>query len=136
MTLPSFISPLPGERAVAETHPSYWNYHGAIIVGILLLPVFGVGLAFLAWVRICVQTTCYVATTARVVAKSGWLNTRQTEVRIVDIRGVNVRRSLIQRILGIGDVAIGTAATDRTEIVMHGIVDPEEFVRQVNAQRH
>jgi len=135
MILPKFISPIPGETAVAETHPSHWNYFGTIVVGIILIPLFGVGLVFLIWEYICVRTTCYVATNARVISKTGWLNTQQTEVRIEDIRGVNVNRTFIQRILGIGDVAIGTSATEGTEIVMRGVVAPEDFIRLVNEQR-
>ena len=136
MTMPKFISPLSGEIMVAETHPSYWNYLGEIFAGVLLAPVLGVGLIFLAWVYICVKTTCYVATNSRVIAKTGWLNTKQVEVRIVDIRGVNVNRTFVQRLLGIGDIGIGTAATEGTEIVMRGVVEPEDFVKKVNAQRH
>lgn len=135
MTLPTFISPMTGETAVAETHPSHWNYFGTILLGILLIPLFGIGLFILLWEHINVKSTCYVATSARIVAKTGWLNTRQVEVRIGDIRGVSVNRSLKQRILGIGDIAVGTSATDGVEIVMRGVVDPEGFVRHVNAQR-
>jgi uncharacterized membrane protein YdbT with pleckstrin-like domain len=135
MTLPDFVSPMSDEYAVAQTHPSYWNYSGTIFIGILLLPVFGVGLLFLLWARICVRTTCYVATSMRIVAKTGWLNTRQIEIRMQDIRGIEVERTLMQRILGIGDVEIGTAATEGSEIVMCGVVDPEGFVKNVNALR-
>lgn len=136
MTLPDFVSPLEGETGMAETHPSYWNYFWTIVLGVLLTPLVGVGLLFLAWACICVKTTSYIATSARVIAKTGWLNIHQTEVRIEDIRAVNVKRSFMQRILGIGDVAIGTAATEGAEIVMRSVVDPDGFVAQVNACRH
>lgn len=136
MTLPDFISPLAGETGMAETHPSCWNYFGTIVLGVLLIPVAGAGLLFLAWVCICVKTTCYIATDARVVAKTGWLNIHQTEVRIEDIRAVNVKKTLMQRILGIGDISIGTAATEGAEIVMRGVVDPDGFVSRVNSCRH
>lgn len=135
MTLPAFISPMPGEIAVVETHPSHWNYLGTILLGILLIPVLGIGLIVLLWEWIAVRSACYVATNTRIVAKTGWLNTRQIEVRIDDIRGISVKRTLMQRILGIGDVAVGTSATEGVEIVMRGVVNPEEFVRNVNKQR-
>lgn len=134
MTLPEFVSPLAGEMGIAETHPSHWKYLGTIALGILLTPLV-VGLLILWWEYICVKKTCYVVTNARVISKTGWLNTQLVEVRISDIRGVNVNRTLMQRILGIGDIAIGTSATEGTEIVMKGVVDPENFVRHVNEQR-
>lgn len=133
--MPKFMIPLPGETLVAQTHPSWWKHFGTVFLGILLTPVVGIGLFMLLWVLICVKTTCYVATNARVVSKTGWLNTKQTEVRIADIRGVDIKRTFLQRILGIGDIEIGSAATEGAEIVMRGVVDPEGFVRAVNAQR-
>ena len=61
MTLPSFISPLPGERAVAETHPSYWNYHGMIILGVLSWP----GLCRLVRAQIFAQREMEYVTAAK-----------------------------------------------------------------------
>ena len=133
--MPSFVSPVAGEVAVAETHPSWWNYFGSVVMGVLLIPVAGIGLLMLLWTYICIKTTCYVATNARVIAKTGWLNTKQVEVRIEDIRGVNFERTFWQRIFGIGDIAIGTAATAGSEIVMKGVTDPEGFVAAINEQR-
>lgn len=133
--MPKFIIPMPGETVVAQTRPSVWNYFGEILAGILLFPLFGVGLLFLAWAYIYIKTTCYVATNMRVVCKTGWLNIQKTDIRIGDIRGINVTRSLMQRIIGTGDIAISTAATEKAEITMRGVVDPEGFVSQVNAQR-
>lgn len=135
MDMPGFVSPMSGETPVAVTHPSWWNYFGTVVVGVLLIAAFGLGLLVLLWVHVCVKTTCAVATSKRVIVKSGWLNTRQTEVRIEDIRGVNLSRTIWQRIFGIGDIAIGTAATEGAEIVMKGVTDPEAFVAAVNAQR-
>ena len=135
MTMPSFVSPVAGEVAVTETHPSWWNHFGSVVMGVLLTPVVGIGLLILLWTRICIKTTCYVVTNARVIAKTGWLNTKQIEVRIEDIRAVNFERTFWQRIFGIGDIAIGTSATAGAEIVMEGVTDPEEFVAAINAQR-
>lgn len=133
--MPTFIIPMRGEVMVVQTRPSAWNYLATIVVGVLLLPLFGVGLLFLAWVYVCIKTTCYVATNMRVICKTGWLNIQTTEVWIADIRGVNVTRNLMQRIIGTGDIAIGTAATEKAEITIQGVVAPEDFVAKVNAQR-
>ena len=94
----------------------------------------GLGLLVLLCTRICVKKTCYVVTNFRVIAKTGWLNTKQTQIRIADIRGVNINCTFSQRIHGIGEVAIGTAATGGAEIVMRGVLDPKTFVTAINSQ--
>ena len=134
MNRPDFINPMPGERMVAQTRPLFWNYSGNLVLGIWLIPVIGVGLLVLLCTRMCIKKTCYVVTNFRVIAKTGWLNTKQTQIRIADIRGVNIYCTFSQRILGIGDVAIGTAATRGAEIVMRGVLDPKTFVTAINSQ--
>ena len=135
MKMPSFVSPMSGEELVAETKPTYWNYAGSILLGLVLLAFMGVGLLVWLWVLIEVETTHYLATNRRVVAKTGWLSTKLTEVMISDIRGINCNRTLWQRIIGAGDIAIGTAATEGVEIVMRGVVSPDDFIKAINAQR-
>ena len=134
MEMPKFVSPIAGEVMVAETHPSRWNYFGSIVMGILFIPLL-VGVVILWWIHICIKSSCYVATNMRVIAKTGWLNTKQVEVRIADIRSVNLERTFRQRLFGTGDIAINTAATAGSEIVMLGVTDPEQFVNMINAQR-
>ncbi len=57
--------------------------------------------------------------------EEGLLSTASTEVLIRNIRTVEIRRSLIDRILGIGTLLIGASATEGYEIVVSGLPDPE-----------
>ena len=116
------------------THPSAWNYFWTIVFGVILIPVL-VGLVMLLYVYVMLKTTAFVVTDKRVVAKTGVFSVNMSEVRIEDIRGVNLRQSLWQRIIGAGTVFIGTAATGGAEIVMNGVVSPKQVVASVNAQR-
>ena len=52
------------------------------------------------------------------------LRLRQPRLRYEDIRGVEPEQTLGQRMLGIGDVAIGSAMTDGVEILMQGVANP------------
>lgn len=45
-------------------------------------------------------------------------------IRVKDLRNVNVRQSIMQRILGIGDVEFSSAAGGGVEVVFFGIADP------------
>jgi hypothetical protein len=44
-----------------------------------------------------------------------------------DIRGLVVSQSFMGRILGYGDIQIGTASTEGHELVMEGMLDPERL---------
>lgn len=132
--IPGFMSLMPGERVVCVTHPSAWNYFWTIVFGVILIPVL-VGLVMLLYVYVMLKTTAFVVTDKRVVAKTGVFSVNMSEVRIEDVRGVNLSQSLWQRIIDAGTVFVGTAATGGAEIVMNGIASPKQVVASVNAQR-
>lgn len=45
-------------------------------------------------------------------------------IRVKDLRNVNVRQSIMQRILGIGDVEFSSAAGGGVEVMFFGVADP------------
>ena len=51
------------------------------------------------------------------------------------MRGVSMNRSLWERIIGIGDIDIGTAATGEIEIQLKSIKDPACIVDLINSLR-
>lgn len=70
-----------------------------------------------------------------VVAYFGIISRRSTQVRVADIRGMSIRQSIVGRLLGVGDVIIGTAATGDAEIVMRGVRDPSGIVAAIDGLR-
>ncbi|MBL7663136.1 PH domain-containing protein [bacterium] len=63
------------------------------------------------------------------------LKLRQPRLRYEDIRGVEPVQTILQRILGIGDVHIGSAAQQEVEIIMEGIPDPRKVQLLVQGAR-
>lgn len=45
-------------------------------------------------------------------------------IRIEDLRNVNVSQSVVQRLLGVGDVEFSSAAGGDVEVVFFGVADP------------
>ena len=62
------------------------------------------------------------------------LKLRQPRLRFEDIRGVEPEQTIWQRILNIGDVAIGSAMTDGVEILMQGVGDPRAVQLLVSSE--
>lgn len=125
---------LSTERKIKTYHPSAMNYFWGILFGIVTLPVL-IGLFVLFAIIIEMNCTSYELTTHRIIVRKGWIAKMQNEIWIKDMRAVNLIQGIWQRMVGIGNIAIGTAASAGTEIHIVGIANPEEVVSQINNLR-
>ena len=122
------------EKVILVCHPSAKNYFFTVILGVVTSIVV-IGLFILLYVWIKVHYTSYRITNRRIVVRRGLIAKLQNEIWIKDMRGANLVQGVWQRLLGIGDMAIGTAATAETEICMMGISDPQKVVDTINSLR-
>jgi len=122
------------EKELFKAHPAKMSCIKDLTLGVLLLPLL-VGAYFLGRALIHVYSTDYIVTDKRIVVKTGVFSTKRTEIRVADVRGVDMSRSMWQRMIGVGTVAIGTAATAAAEIVMSDVSDPQKIIDAVNAVR-
>lgn len=63
------------------------------------------------------------------------LRQRITRIRFEDIRSIETEQSILDRMLNIGDVEIGTAATGGIEIVFQGVAAPLEVQIMIQTER-
>lgn len=122
------------ENVVRVVRPSCLYHFKMLALGIVLLPVI-VGLFILIALVIKILSTKYTITDQRVLVEKGWFATSQMEVRIGDIRAVNMNRSFWQWLGRNGTIQIATAATDGAEITMRGVPRPAELVELLNSLR-
>ena len=123
------------EKEVLVCHPAAIYYLLDIIFGILLAP-FIIGIVLLVSALICIYCTTYILTTKRIIVKTGWLNKKQNEIWIKDMRAVNLTQSFWERLVGTGSVAIGTAATAGTEIQIRGVNNAQQLIDKINGIRN
>jgi len=71
----------------------------------------------------------------KVMLERGVLSKHITQVLISDIRSVDTKQGVIQRIFRIGDIMIGTAGISGYEIVAQGLPDPRGIVDLTLEQR-
>lgn len=122
------------EKLILQCHPSPMYFLWDIVIYGLLSLVL-VGIPFLLAAIISIKFTIYEVTSMRVIVKTGWLNKKQTEIWIKDMRGVNMQQSFWDRIIGTGCIAIGTAATAGAEIQMNGISNAQQVIDTINGLR-
>jgi uncharacterized membrane protein YdbT with pleckstrin-like domain len=108
--------------ALAATIILIWKLHfnAYYLLPLVLIPMV------LMYVWIKSKVTTVTVTTRDVIIKKGLFSVEVNQVGIRDIRSVNVKQNVIDRIVNIGDINIGTSGTSGIEIQISGIAKPTQ----------
>ena len=144
------------EYALSRILPSWWHFAREIAIAIITL---GSGIATMSapkgsartglfliiaaagvfgLIALARRATSWSLTSDRLIARSGFLASRRREMELADVRSIEVTRSVTQRLLGLGNVMIASAASAEFLIRMSNIPDPErvaEILRQARLKR-
>ncbi|SKB08800.1 PH domain-containing protein [Prosthecobacter debontii] len=138
-----------GELILHETHPSWISYAKAVFLAFLLFIVTAmlvkvdafyapfsaaaaVGVLLITW--LCRMSRVYYITEERVELVWGILGRSSKEVRICDIRSIDVYERGLKGLLGLGTVDFSSAANAGIEVQFRDIRDAhrvKELVRQL-----
>jgi uncharacterized membrane protein YdbT with pleckstrin-like domain len=122
------------ERVVWTGKPSHWHYAGEWTLCILLAPIL-IGLMFIPFIYLDRARRIYRVTSIKVTMEYGiWIKS-SNEIRICDIRSINVTRQGLAGLAGVGNLEFSSAATDRAEVVFAGITEPENIRHIVSELR-
>lgn len=115
------------EKPLLKAHPSWWNFFWHLAFGWLIIPLI-IALWRRAGLLLCVYQD-------RVVLKRGVLSKHITQVLISDIRSLDTKQGVVQRIFRVGDILIGTAGMSGYEIVAKGLPNPNGIADLTLRQR-
>lgn len=147
------------EKTLWRGSVSNWHYAGKWMLVLLLIAaliasfffVFGfplkvmwglrAGLGALAllliiWIQVDRARRKYVVTNRRVSAEVGIVSRTSNEIRVQDIRSINLRQTGVKGLLGIGTIEFSSAATDDADIVFWNVAGAEkvrDLVRTLQA---
>lgn len=71
--------------------------------------------------------TRYTLTSEKLLIKIGFLSTREEEIKLYRILDFTVRKTLFQRLFGVGDIELHTADRSTPVFVMKGIKNVESI---------
>lgn len=118
-------------------YPSWLNQIVLIIIVAILTP-FTAGIALLIGVPIIlyrhfsVQYNIQgVGGDAEIEAREGIIARNTQSIRAADLRNINIKQSVIQRLVGIGTVEFSTAGGSGIEVRFAGIPKPQELKAKV-----
>lgn len=110
-----------GSTTIRLSLPLFW-----------FVPAFTIGMAIYR-----IYNVRYVINERGIESEVGILalHRRLTRVWFEDVRSVQTEQSLLNRLLGVGDLEISTAATGTIEIILRGIAAPDEVQEMVQRER-
>jgi uncharacterized membrane protein YdbT with pleckstrin-like domain len=124
---------IAGEHVVYQGRLSLWHLAPRIIIGALLVPLFGVGLLILLSVWIRYKSTELTVTNKRVVAKFGFIRRSTVEIGIRKIESIQIHQGLLGRIFDFGSIVMAGAGNPQAPIP--GISEPMEFRKRFLEQQ-
>jgi uncharacterized membrane protein YdbT with pleckstrin-like domain len=141
------------EYALAQFRPSLWYYANGFLFGGVLIAigavllyrkfepiqagfaVIGVGALTFIVTMIRARTISWSLTSDRLIEKRGLLASRRREMELADIRSVEVSKRVVQRMVGLGDVTIASAASADYAIRLNDIGAPDETAETIRKAR-
>lgn len=114
----------PGEEIIWEGKPELLGYAWSFILGILLIPLFGLGLVIIALTYLHQQHTDFVITTESVTKKTGILSRTVTDIGHENIQDTAYKQGIVARYYGFGTVQISTAGGSGVEMALEHVNDP------------
>jgi len=95
-----------------------WGVSGALVLFALIL---------IGWIRLDRSGRKYIVTNKRVSVEYGIISKQSTELRIQDIRSINLTTSGLAGLAGIGRLEFSSAASDDADVVFWNVPDAEKI---------
>jgi uncharacterized membrane protein YdbT with pleckstrin-like domain len=117
----------PSTELLAEVRQSWWHFFWHLVFFWLIVP-----LVIAWWKRASVVLRVYPG---RLMLERGMFSKCYREFLARDIRSIDIDQSFLNRMVGIGDLNISTAATVDAAEQIAGIPDPHAVRDLILAQR-
>ncbi|HLN25690.1 MAG TPA: PH domain-containing protein [Patescibacteria group bacterium] len=119
---------LGDERVICESKISMWSLLPLFLLGLILLPVYGLGLLF--WISAILRyiSTELAVTNKRVIAKFGFIRRNTIEMHLAKVESIQVHQGVIGRLFGFGSLIVSGAGNPQAPIP--GVANPMEFRRR------
>jgi hypothetical protein len=110
-----------------EGSPRWVAYAGAYIGGVLLVPLFGVGLLLLGWAALTRKSTTWRVTSRSIERRSGFISKRIDSMPLWRARDVRYEQTLPQRLLGDARLQVLSSDASDPQLEILGAPEPLEL---------
>jgi uncharacterized membrane protein YdbT with pleckstrin-like domain len=119
-----------GERVQYEAKVSIWSMLPLLILGGILLPLYGFGLLFWLIAYLRYISTELAITNKKIIAKFGFIKRNTIEILLPKVQTIEVHQTLFGRMLNYGSIIVTTGGGLSTAAPVPGISDPIHFRKQ------
>ncbi|HEY6418936.1 MAG TPA: PH domain-containing protein [Candidatus Binataceae bacterium] len=123
---------LVGALVIAFGAYVVWKNHDLWRAGFILM---GAGVFILAIAVRVYRSVSWSLTSDRLVEKRGVLSSHRREMELSDIRSIEVDRRFMQRLMGLGNVIVSSAANRDAVIHLSDIAKPDAVAETVRLAR-
>jgi len=122
------------ETPIWKGRPSHWSYFWLWLFGLLLIPVV-VGVFMIAWIFIDRARNTFMITPRAIIVETGLIAKSSNEIRIQDVRSINLLKQGLAGFLNVGDLEFSSSASDKAEIVFRSIANATQVRDLVRARQ-
>ena len=111
--------------------PAWRNYILELILGIVLLPVYGIGIFFLIYPIYQRLSNSYLIENGRVENRKGIISRDISSINLKNLRSINLKQGIFQRIVGTGNLEFSSSGGGGVEVVFFGVKKPLYLKRKI-----
>ena len=119
-----------------DSRPAWRNYWFQILLGVISLPVFGLGLVILLWVVVQRFGNRFYIEKSKIESRAGILSKELRSIRLENLRDVHMKQSVMQRLFAVGDIAFSSSGQSTQEVVFTGIENPQALKDSIDDYLH
>ena len=120
------------EQTLLKVNPAMFRAHPIWFIICLIIPLLW-PILIIWWLSSKAKTL--TITSKRSTVNRGLLSKHTTEVWHRDIRNLQIHQGILQRVLGVGTIAISSAGQGDIEIAFEGIKAPESVKQLIDQYR-
>ena len=124
-------TPLTSEHPIWEGNPSHWNNVGPYVLSVILLPVFGLGLILFLVKFLELKYTRYRLTDQRLQITQGVFSRTTKNLELYRVKDLRLDRSFLQRMVGIGSIAMVTSDFILKNFRLEGVPNSEHIFEEM-----
>ncbi len=120
------------EEVLWKGTPKLNSIYPTVGLGILLLPVGGLGLLLIIGSYLYIKNVEFVVSSKALYKKTGILSRKVQKVKFPNIQDTSYGQSFFGRYFGYGNVNISTAGSGGIELKFNAVEDPEKLQSIIN----
>lgn len=122
------------EEVLWSGEPRMASIAPALIIGVPLIPVLGLGLVIIAGAYLNVKNTDFVVTNEGLYKKTGVLSRSVQKIGFEKVQNISFSQGIVANYFGYGNVEISTAGGSGVEMRFNGIDDPKSVQERVSKE--